>query len=112
MSDPPPPPDNRILNGLPPAEYRRLSRHLQPVRWYGAGEALHRPEWAVTHIHFPVGHAAAVVAVCWEGECVGVGLVGAESLVGVAALFGVVEPPLQAFVHLPGEALYKCGPTR
>jgi CRP-like cAMP-binding protein len=95
---------NRILNGLSPEEYQRLSPHLESVELL-LGEVLYRPNEPVTHVYFPLRGTVSVVCVFEDGKSVEAGMVGNEGMFGVSVFLGSITSPLEAIVQLPGEAL-------
>ncbi len=98
------PPGNRLLAALPPREYARLRRHLEPVR-LAMGDVLHHPGQPVPHVHFPVSSVLSLLAVLHEGGGVEVGLVGPEGMAGLPLLLGARTSATRCVVQIPGEAL-------
>ncbi|HYP01968.1 MAG TPA: Crp/Fnr family transcriptional regulator, partial [Pyrinomonadaceae bacterium] len=99
-----PPNANRILNGLPPEEYERLSPHLEPVT-LSRGDVLHYPQDPVSHVYFPNCGTVSVVATFADGGGVEVGLVGNEGVFGINVVLGSVTTPHEAVVQQPGDAV-------
>jgi CRP-like cAMP-binding protein len=96
--------DNRILASLPPADYRRISRLLEPVP-FRRGQPLHDPGRRATHAYFPRTGVASVVARFSDGTAIEVATIGNEGLVGLSAYLADGRNPMEVFVQVPGEAV-------
>ena len=80
-------PRNRLLAGLPRADFQRLRPHLKtiPVK---AKHVFHQLNEPITHVFFPNGGVASVTAGMKDGSMVEIATVGDEGLVGINAVFG------------------------
>lgn len=96
--------DNRILSRLPRADYERLRAHLEPVR-LPRGRALFEAGDTVPYVYFLMAGMASLIAVTADDETVQVAMVGAEGVVGVAALLGINVMPYRVVLQLPATAL-------
>ena len=79
---PPAPPANRLLAGLPPADYRRLLPRLEAVG-LPHRQVLYPPGGPVDYVYFPSRGVVSVVAVLADRRTIEVGLCGPEGAVGV-----------------------------
>jgi len=93
---------NRILLGLPEADFQvlrsqlifqNLSSHLN----------LHEPGEKLEFVHFPNRGLVSIVVVTREGKTVEVGVIGSEGLVGTPALVGLNRYPHRAVVQIAGD---------
>jgi len=98
------PTQNRILRALPPAEFERLSAHLEPVE-LSLGEVLYRSNEPITHVYFPERGTVSVICTFEDGKSVEAGMVGNEGMFGVCVFLGSVASPMEAIVQLPGNGL-------
>jgi CRP-like cAMP-binding protein len=93
---------NRLLASLSPDDFERVQPHLEPVA-LELRQQLFRAEKAITHVTFPEGGIASIVADTAEGRFE-VGLVGSEGLVGMPIVLGVDRSPHTCMVQAAGEA--------
>src|SRR5690349_19473751 len=95
---------NRILAGLPDADWRRLAPKLEIVPLHlrqeiiKAGQPFH-------HVYFVLTGVGSLVSSLEDGSIIEVATVGNEGMVGLAAFLGANSLPLTAFVQVPGEAM-------
>jgi CRP-like cAMP-binding protein len=99
-----PPPRNRLLAGLPDAEWQRLSPRLQPVELPVKRELM-RPGEPIAAAYFVESGSVSMIADLEDGARVEVGLVGFEGMVGLPLALGTREASLEAMVQVPGAAL-------
>ncbi|HEX8174313.1 MAG TPA: Crp/Fnr family transcriptional regulator [Pyrinomonadaceae bacterium] len=99
-----PPSVNRILNQLPPEEYKRMSPFLEPIT-LARGDVLYYPQDPVSHVYFPNSGTVSVVATFADGGSVEVGVVGNEGVFGINVVLGSVTTPHEAMVQLPGDGM-------
>ena len=92
---------NKILNGLPPEEWQRLSAQLDEVE-LPLGMQLTEPDCAVEFVYFPTSGAISTVATTSAGESVEVFLAGREGFSGAAALFNQPEMAHGVVVQVAG----------
>jgi CRP-like cAMP-binding protein len=95
---------NFILNALPKKDFERLHAHLEPVE-LALGEIIYRPDKPIKYIYFPENSMASIVATTSSGQCVEVGVVGREGIVGVNVLLGVDSIANECFMQRGGGAL-------
>jgi CRP-like cAMP-binding protein len=89
---------------LPPAEYRRLARALEPVNLQ-FGHVLCEPGKAIRHVYFPLDSLVSLLAATGKGDTLEVGLVGREGMVGTPLALGSPTSPVQELVQGAGKAL-------
>lgn len=93
---------NRILLGLPEAEFQVL-RPLLTFEFLPSHAGLHEPGEKLEFAHFPNRGLVSIVVVTREGKTVEVGVVGSEGLVGTPALVGLSRYPHRAVVQIAGD---------
>jgi CRP-like cAMP-binding protein len=101
---PPPPSANRLLAGLPPADYRRLLRRLEAVP-LPHGQVLYPPGGPVDYVYFPSRGVVSVVAVLADRRTIEVGMCGPEGAVGAAAVLGDPTSPFLVQVQVAGDGV-------
>jgi hypothetical protein len=122
MTDQTRPLGNNLLACLPPAEYARILRHLEPVT-LNLGEALCEPYVELKHVYFPVDAIVSLLCVMEDGGSAEIAVVGCEGIVGVSLFMGGETTPSRAVVQsgglayrLPGAFLkdefYRGGPLQ
>lgn len=94
---------NEVLGALTRAEYSRVALHLQSVVT-GHGDVLHQAGDIVQALYFPASTLVGLLVGTSEGECVEVGIIGNEGVVGISVFWGVSTTPHTAMVVLPGKA--------
>lgn len=94
---------NRLLSGLPFAEYERLKPYLRPVS-LKLREVLFKPDDRLQHVHFPTTSIISLLTDLSDGSGMEVGIAGKESMVGISAILGGNETKL-ATVQAEGGAL-------
>lgn len=95
---------NKILTGLPDAEFARLLPLLVPVTLY-AGERLSGPGEAARFVFFPENSVISCRAEMRDGKSVEVGMIGFEGVAGIAALVGSRPVAHSLNVSVAGSAL-------
>lgn len=95
--------ENRILDILPPADYERLTLHLEPVS-LALSEILFRPHDRLEHVYFPTAAIVSLLTELEDGGGMEVGLVGREGVAGISAILGGSETKV-ATVQAEGRAL-------
>jgi len=95
---------NRLLDALPPGEYERLARELEPVE-LRLGQALFEPGGRAEYVYFPVEAIVSLLTDLEDGTGVEVGLVGREGMVGISTVYGVERESKLATVQRTGSAL-------
>jgi len=99
----PPPvgrPKNRLLAGLPKAEFQRIRRHLTTVPLTVKITLLKRGA-PIRYVYFPNGGVCSVTAMMKNGNAVEVATVGDEGMIGMAAFFGGLAMPGESMVQVP-----------
>lgn len=95
---------NLILDGLPPAEYRRVEPHLRAFDMK-TGLELHDRGSRGGYAYFPVNSATSLVITEPDGGTVEVATVGREGLIGLPIFINSEAVAIEAFTHVPGDAL-------
>jgi CRP-like cAMP-binding protein len=95
---------NRLLDALPPEEYERLARGLEPVELQ-LGQTLFEPGEKTEYVYFPVEAIISLLTDLDDGTGMEVGLVGREGMVGISTLYGVERESKLAAVQRTGSAL-------
>ncbi len=95
---------NRVLAGLPRADYQRLAGKLEPVT-LAFGEILYEPGEQVRYVYFPGDSLMSLLIVIDGRLALEVGLVGREGMMGMAFAMGTSISPVRALVQGAGSAL-------
>jgi len=95
---------NRLLDALPPEEYERLARGLEPVELQ-LGQVLFEPGERAEYVYFPVEAIVSLLTELEDGTGVEVGLVGREVMAGISTVYGVERESKLATVQRTGSAL-------
>ncbi len=95
--------DNRLLAALPPEDYERIARLLEPVE-LGNGQILYHSGQPVDYLYFPTGAMVSLVAQMAGGAEIEVGVTGFEGVVGLPILLGTEKSPHLNMVQMPGDA--------
>jgi CRP-like cAMP-binding protein len=93
-----------VLAALPPADYRRLARVLEPVDLV-FGRVLCEAGATIRHAYFPLDSMVSLLAAAGNGDTLEVGLVGSEGVVGTPLALGSPTSPVQELVQGAGKAL-------
>ena len=93
-----------MLAALPPGDYRRLARSLEPVN-LEFGEVLCEAGTTIRHVYFPLDSLVSLLAEAGNGDTLEVGLVGREGMVGTPLALGSPTSPVQELVQGAGKAL-------
>jgi CRP-like cAMP-binding protein len=96
--------DNGVLASLDAGECHRLF-HLLRVVDLDACRALYTPGDEIRHIYFPISSVVTAVATMNDGSTVETAMIGAEGILGVAAVVDSYRARYWVRVLLPGEAL-------
>jgi CRP-like cAMP-binding protein len=94
---------NRLLAAMPPDGFALLRPHLEmvPLR---LREVMVQPGQPIEHVAFVEQGIVSVLAAA-EEECIEIGMIGPEGLVGVPVVLGVGTSPHVHLVQAEGEAL-------
>lgn len=95
---------NRLLDALPPEEYARVAKKLEPVE-LRLSQVLFRPGAGTEDVYFPVEAIISLMTELKDGSGVETGLVGREGMVGISILYGVERESKVATVQRTGSAL-------
>jgi CRP-like cAMP-binding protein len=95
------PKQNHLLAALPPAEFGRLSLHLErvPMR---LGDALYEPGGRLRHVYFPTTSIVSLLYVMEDGASAEIAVVGNEGILGIALFMGGETTPSRAVVQSAG----------
>jgi CRP-like cAMP-binding protein len=97
------PPQNRVLAGLPEAEYRRLLARLEPVP-LPFRQVLYPPGGPIDYVYFPGGGVVSIIVVMSNRRTIEVGMCGRDGVVGAAAALGDPVSPFRVQVQVAGTA--------
>jgi CRP-like cAMP-binding protein len=95
---------NKILTGLPDAEFARLMPLLEPVA-LSAGERLSEAGETARFIYFPENSVISCHADMQDGKSAEVGMVGFEGVAGITVLLGSRPAAHSLNVSVAGSAL-------
>lgn len=97
-----PPTSNRLLAGLPPADFAKIAPWLEPLE-LTLNLVIHEPDARIRHVYFPTDGCVSMIIVSPDGA-VEVASVGSEGFAGVAAFLHAESMPIRAFVQAQGQA--------
>jgi CRP-like cAMP-binding protein len=97
------PRQNHLLRALPPAEWERLSPHLELVEMT-LGHVLYESGSVLRHVYFPTTSIVSMLYVMESGSSAEIAVVGNEGIVGVALFMGGETTPSRALVQSAGHA--------
>ena len=106
-------PNNRLLAGLPYADFARLKPYLQTMR-VGQRHVFHRANQPVSEVFFLNGGMASITTTLEDGSMVEVATVGDEGFVGIEAMFGSAVLGRETLMQVPdtsAERLASLGPA-
>lgn len=95
--------ENHLIEMLPPRDRRRLLSIAEPVS-LRFGDVLGRQGEATRHVHFPVDAFISLVIAIDDKDCVQVGMVGREGMLGAPLVLGIGASPWQSLVQGEGSA--------
>jgi len=93
---------NRLLAGMPGAEYERLLPSLERVAM-PLGQALYESGGAQGFVYFPTTSIVSLLYVLADGATAEIAVAGPEGLVGIALFMGGETTPSRAVVQSAGE---------
>jgi len=93
---------NRLLAALPPEEWLRWLRQLEPVE-LPLGKVLHEPGVTLYHVHFPTSAIVSLQYLTESGATAEMAVVGREGIVGISQFMGGRTTPNRAVVRSAGE---------
>lgn len=94
---------NNLLLSIPPAEYRRIYRHLEFLE-LPSHLSLHQPYKKQRLLYFMNNGLASIVVATRGGRDVEAGVVGHEGVVGLGLTVGLDASPLRVIVQIEGNA--------
>ena len=95
---------NRLLENLPPDEYRRLSPLLKAVP-LTVKQVLHRVHETIDYVYFPTSGSVSAMAVMRDGRAIEVVATGKEGMTGLSAFLGAESSTYEVIVQVAGEAV-------
>lgn len=101
---------NHLLAAVPAAEWKRLSRHLEPVD-LALGQVLYESGATMTDMYFPTTAIISLLYVMENGSSAEIAVVGNEGLVGVSLFMGGESTPSRAVVQSAGEGFKISAPV-
>ena len=99
------PRQNRLLAGLPPADYERLTPHLELVS-LSLGAVIYEAGAQMRSVLFPVDAIVSLMYVMENGDSAEIAVVGSEGVVGFAAFTGGETTPSRAVVQSSGSVYH------
>jgi CRP-like cAMP-binding protein len=96
--------NNRILAALPQADFARFFAGLEP-RDILLREMLQTAATPIECVYFVERGVTSIPTIMADGAAIGVGMIGAEGIVGLVGLSGDEAAAQHAIVQIPGSAL-------
>ena len=93
---------NHLLAAIPAAEWKRLSRHLEPVD-LSLAQVLYESGTTMTDMYFPTTAIISLLYVMENGSSAEIAVVGNEGLLGVSLFMGGESTPSRAVVQSAGQ---------
>lgn len=90
---------NHILKELSADSLARLRPHIERLD-LKLGANLFRPNEEITHVYFPEGAMASIVANTERGQSCEIGVVGREGAVGLDVLMGADSSPHESMIQI------------
>jgi len=100
---------NRLLDGLPSGDLRRMLAGCEPVE-LRFGDVLYTPGERLSHVYFPTRSFISLIMPVDALTSLEVGLIGNEGMFGISLALGVDVSPVRAVVQGAGPALRMDGP--
>ena len=94
---------NRLLNLLPPEEFRRLQPTLKKVE-LAISHVIYEARGEINEIYFPINTVLSAVTVMTDGHAIEVGTIGNEGVSGLPAFAAITTSPHRVFAQIPGDA--------
>ena len=101
MTVPHNPNQNQLLASVPPAEFRRISPHLELVPM-PVGESYYESGGKLQHVYFPTSSIVSLRYVMENGAHAEIAGVGNEGMLGISVFMGDKALPRQALVRTVG----------
>ena len=96
--------ENRILAGLPPAEFERLVAGMERVSLH-IRDSVYDADQPIDYAYFPLSGVISVVAEMRGGSSAELGTIGNEGMLGVPLVHGTDRSCFHAFTQVSGAAL-------
>ena len=93
---------NHLLAAIPAADWKRLSRHLEPVD-LALAQVLYESGTTMIDMYFPTTSIVSLLYVMENGSSAEIAVVGNEGLVGVSLFMGGESTPSRAVVQSAGQ---------
>lgn len=94
---------NHLLAGLRPADYQRLSAHLEVIH-LPQGKILCEAGALIHYVYFPTTAIISSLFVMQDGSCAETGIIGNEGMVGVSVFMGAENTSNRVVVQNAGYA--------
>ncbi len=94
---------NRLLGALPPEDLEAILPHLT-VMALSVKQMVYEVDKPITQVYFPLSGVFSMLAMADEGECIEVGTIGSEGMVGLPIFLGATTAPTLSFSQVPGYA--------
>lgn len=98
------PPYNRLLAGLPPAQYQQLASDLQPVT-LEFGTLLYDAGQTITQVYFPTNALVSLLALIPEHQGLEIAMIGHDGMVGSPLALGQHISAVRTIVQCTGSVL-------
>jgi len=95
--------ENRLLAALPRDDRERLLPHLQPMT-FSLGQVVYESGGRQEFVYFPTSCVVSLLYTMENGSTAEMGLVGNDSVVGVALFLGGDTTPNRAIAQIAGDA--------
>lgn len=95
---------NRLLAGLPPKEFEKLSPHLVPGS-SAQGAVLTEAGSKIQNVYFPLSGMISVVVVMKDGKAIETATIGHDGVFGAMVGFGHSVSHMRALVQVPMQAV-------
>jgi len=90
---------NRLLALLPPDDYRRISRRMQPVS-LPLRQTIYKVRAAIDSVYFPTSGFISAMTVMEDGAAIEVATIGNEGMTGMSAVVGGETSPYEMIVQI------------
>ncbi len=94
---------NHLLAGLPSADYKRLSAHLDLIH-LPQGKVLSDPGVTLNYVYFPTTAIISLLHMTEDGGCAETAVVGNEGMLGISLFMGAESTLSQSIVQSSGYA--------
>jgi CRP-like cAMP-binding protein len=96
------PKQNRLIDALPEAEWRRWLPQLEAIEM-PLGQVLYESGRALSHVYFPTTAIVSLLYVMEDGASAEIAVVGNEGVVGISLFMGGESTPSRAVVQSAGQ---------